>query len=200
VAEHVVILNQPELEAILSRALDHIRDQLANVRLCDDCRTNLRAVFTPHVDLAKPHPARVSTFVRPGWFLAMCEDTTCATQGPARHGAFQDRDERDRFVAEHRRLTGHRVVGLDGPEPACTCDQVDVSTIDEGPGTSFLRGRADPDCPVHRDAECRAKLAGAGPACFRPAGHRSVHHNGTKAWLDPVKPAAVDWPGLKDGG
>lgn len=56
VAEHVVILNQTQLEEILSRALDQIRDQLANARLCDDCRINLRAALRaePTVDLAKP--------------------------------------------------------------------------------------------------------------------------------------------------
>lgn len=55
-AEHVVILNQAQLEEILSRALDHIRTQLTAARLCDDCRINLRAALNPDptVDLTKP--------------------------------------------------------------------------------------------------------------------------------------------------
>lgn len=55
-AEHVVILNQAQLEEILSRALDHIRTQLAAVQICDGCRTQLVAALYPDptVDLTKP--------------------------------------------------------------------------------------------------------------------------------------------------
>ena len=126
-SHEVVILNQAQLEEILSRALDHIRDQLAAVQICDSCRDQLVTALDPPptVDLTKP---------------------------------------------------------------ACTCDQIDVGTMVEGPGVKFVRGEPDPDCPIHPDDCC--------PDCR----HAWAFHLRNGCWqCMPSKACTATRPG-KDGG
>lgn len=55
--------------------------------------------------------ARWSPWIRPGWFLAGCEDCQPLLPQP-----FQDRQERDEWADAHAGATGHTVARLDGTE------------------------------------------------------------------------------------
>lgn len=52
-----------------------------------------------------------SRWIRPGWFLAVCEDCTPILPQP-----FRDRAERDGWKAAHETGTGHTVTAVDPDE------------------------------------------------------------------------------------